>query len=1016
MVRRGRLLSRLAPLRMSRWRIARRCPEQYISAPTARSNTAGALIPTRDDIAPRSVRGQWRPYALSVGLVVAVVLISLALRTWAHDRPPLVLFVLPILISAYVANRAAALCATILAAIATAFLVLPGVPGEGFERPMDLVQWLTLIITGILISALHTVPRIGTGATGGSDAGRSPEQAERALASTERNVRGGFALALLCLCVVGAGSFVSDMRLSEATAAVLHSQQLIASSKALLAASTEAETEERGYVITGDAFYIDPFHRAAEQVEAELGQLRALSANSPPQRQRADVLAPLVAGLLQNLSRIVELRNSAGFEAARSEIADGATRRLHRSIQQQVDAVTDAEIYLLGQRQRSARRSADSNNAVIIGGGVITIAVVAWVLIALRRDFAGRLAAERMMRAAKQELELRVGQRTAELVLSAGELNFEVVARRGAQDKLQLQLQRMYLLQRITRATAERQDLASIYAVVVEAVEKNLPVEFCCVCSHDAADPYVTVISVGPGRAALTGELALKEQCRIAIDGDGLSRCVRGELVYEPDVAQVASSFQQMLTEAGLRSLVAAPLQVEQRVFGVLMCIRRQADSFSSDEREFLRQLTEQVALAAHQTQLYDSLRTAYDNLRRTQNAALLQERLRVLGQMASGVAHDINNAISPVTLYTEALLENEPALSSAARRQIEIIQRAVDAVGQTVGRLRDFSRQRETQLSMLPVDLNELARHVIVLTHARWSDMAQRRGVVIDMRAELAADVPPIMGIETELRDALVNLIFNAVDAMPDGGELVLRTSLIQERASRGGPPAKFVRLEVADTGVGMDEETRRRCIEPFFTTKGERGMGLGLAMVYATMQRHGSDLEIRSAPRRGTRFRFSFPVASAHAMDVATSTPSVLPALNILLVDDDPLVSGAVLETLKREGHQVMTADGGQAGIDAFLSARTQGKAFDVVITDLGMPHVDGQQVSAAVKSAEPSTIVILLTGWGERLLAEGGTPPKVDCMLHKPPTRRALRAALSRCVEQRDSEHRGTPSTPG
>ena len=961
------------------------------------------MTPTRDNLTPRSFRGQWEPYALSVGLVVGVVLISLALKIWANVRPPLVLFVIPILLSAYIANRAAALYATILIALASAYLVLPGSPSEAFEHPMDIVRWLILLLTGILICVLRSAPR-STHELAGVDGSNGPGLADRALASAEWKVRGGFALALACLCVVGSGSLISDARLKDEASRAQHDEAIIDSSKSLLAATTDAETEERGYVITGDASYLELFRRASASVITEAQRLRALSADSPSQRQRADVIAPLVAERLQDLSNVVQLRMNAGFEAARNEIATGPARRLHELIREQVDALTASEVTQLAERQRSAQRLAGTTDALVVGGGALTTAVVGLVLLALRRDFASRRRAERMMRAAQQDLELRVGQRTAELELSAAELSAEVAARRGVQDKLQLQVQRLNVLQQITRATAERQDLASIYAVVVGEVEKNLPVQFCCVCSHDAGDSYITVISVGPERAALTGELALAEQSRIVIDDDGLSRCVRGELVYQPDLAQRSFSLAQMLTEAGLRSLVAAPLQVERRVFGVLICVRRRAGSFSSDECEFLRQLSEQVALAAHQAQLYDSLRTAYDNLRRTQNAALQQERLRVLGQMASGVAHDINNAISPVTLYTEALLEEEPGLSSGARGQLEIIQRAIGAVGQTVARLRDFSRQGETQLSMLPVDLNELTRHVIVLTHARWSDMAQRRGVVIETRADLAPDAPPIMGIETELRDAMVNLVFNAVDAMPDGGQLTLRTSLMRTAALRGGPPARFVCLEVADTGVGMDEETRRRCMEPFFTTKGEGGMGLGLAMVYGTMQRHGSDIEIHSAPGQGSTFRFSFPVASAYAIEAATSPPSALPALDVLVVDDDPLVCEAVYEILRRDGHRVSMADGGQAGIDAFLAARAQGNPFRVVITDLGMPYVDGQQVSAAVRSADPSAILILLTGWGQRI-GEGETPAIVDCVLNKPPTRRALRAALARCLEQRD-----------
>jgi CheY-like chemotaxis protein len=355
------------------------------------------------------------------------------------------------------------------------------------------------------------------------------------------------------------------------------------------------------------------------------------------------------------------------------------------------------------------------------------------------------------------------------------------------------------------------------------------------------------------------------------------------------------------------------------------------------------------------------------------------------------------------VVLYTESLLEKEPDLSPRARSHLETIQRAIDDVAQTVARMREFYRQREPQLMLLPVDMNALVRQIVDLTRARWSDMAQRRGIAIEMRTELAADLPMIVGADNEIREALTNLIFNAVDAMPDGGPLTLRTRVVQDEEIRSQefPTQKFVQLEVIDAGVGMDEETRRRCLEPFFTTKGERGTGLGLAMVYGTIQRHSATIEIDSTVGKGTtmRLNFAIPATPAVGAEVSAAT-SALPPLRILVVDDDPLVLESLRETLTAEGHGVTTADGGQAGIDTFLAARTRGNPFPVVITDLGMPSVDGRKVSSAIKTAAPETLVLLLTGWGQRLVAEGDIPPHVDQVLSKPPKLRALREALARC----------------
>jgi PAS domain S-box-containing protein len=563
-----------------------------------------------------------------------------------------------------------------------------------------------------------------------------------------------------------------------------------------------------------------------------------------------------------------------------------------------------------------------------------------------------------------------------------------------AEQKVRGQLEHLNLLDHITRAIGERLDLKSIFQVVVRSLEDSLPIDFACICLHDPAANALTVTSVGVKSEALAHELTMDEQASIDVDENGLGRCVQGELVYEPDIGEASFPFPQRLARGGLRSLVMAPLRSESRVFGVLVAARRAAGAFGSVECEFLRQLSEHVALAARQAQLYGSLRQAYDDLRQTQQAAMQEERLRALGQMASGIAHDINNTLSPVSLYAESLLETEKNLSERARGYLETIQRAVDDVAETVARMREFYRQREVQLELAPVDVNQLVQQVLDLTRVRWSDMPQQHGVSIQVLTELASGLPKIMGVESEIREALVNLVFNAVDAMTEGGALTLRTRL------HGGPEQAAVVIEVADEGVGMDEETRRRCLEPFFTTKGERGTGLGLAMVFGVAQRHSAELEIDSAPGAGTSMRLVFAVAAAAIAEpgqpaAAHEVPS---RLRLLLVDDDPILLKSLRDALETDGHVIVAAKGGADGIAVFRASLERGERVDAVITDLGMPYVDGRQVAAAVKAASPATPVILLTGWGRRLVADGEIPPHVDRVLSKPPKLREVREALA------------------
>ena len=393
----------------------------------------------------------------------------------------------------------------------------------------------------------------------------------------------------------------------------------------------------------------------------------------------------------------------------------------------------------------------------------------------------------------------------------------------------------------------------------------------------------------------------------------------------------------------------------------------------------------------------------AEERLREAQQGALQQERLRALGQMASGLAHDINNAISPASIYTQSLLESETALSARARGQLETIQRAIDDTAKAVTRMREFCRQREPQLVLAPIHLNAVAQHAIDLTRARWSDMAQHRGADIQLVTRFAADLPDVMGAESEIREALINLVLNAVDAMPAGGTLTLgtRTALGPTAPHADAPPDRVL-VEVTDTGTGMDEDTRRRCLEPFFTTKGELGTGLGLAMVFGVVQRHSAQIDIDTQPGAGTTMRLSF-LASRTGVVAEGRAPALITGVRrrILLVDDDPRVLKTLCDALAADGHDVVAESGGQSALDAFAAALGGGMPFDVVITDLGMPNVDGLKLAAALNAASASTPVIMLTGWGQSVGERGTMPANIRRVLGKPPKLRDLRDAIARAT---------------
>jgi signal transduction histidine kinase/ActR/RegA family two-component response regulator len=561
---------------------------------------------------------------------------------------------------------------------------------------------------------------------------------------------------------------------------------------------------------------------------------------------------------------------------------------------------------------------------------------------------------------------------------------------------LHTQLDRLNLLNTISRAIAERQDLRSIFLVVLQNIETSLGVDAGCVLLPTGSEGKLRVVASRARPDSLPNSWRPHDETQVPESEFGKS--LTTEIHYLPDIASSEHPFLQDAVSTGLRAYVTAPLLAEHNVLGVLVSARRQPNSFSEGEIEFLRQLSGHVALAANQAQLYSNLQSAYEEVRHSQQAVMQQERLKALGQIASGVAHDINNAMSPIALYAEALLEREQNLTPRGREYLVTIQRAIEDVAETVARMREFYRKREPQLVLARVNLNALVTQAVELTRPRWSDMTQERGIVVTLQTHLTADLPDIMGAESEIRDALTNLIFNAVDAMQEGGSLTIATRVVTDQPA-SPESGRHVYLEVSDTGAGMDEETRRRCLEPFFTTKGERGTGLGLAMVFGMIQRHSAEIEIDSVPAKGSTVRLIFAPAEAAAVAM-TSAPAARQGrpLKLLIIDDDPLVIESLQSVLVNEGNAVAAANGGQQGIDMFAASVAGNTPFEAVITDLGMPYIDGRKVALAVKAASPITPVILLTGWGQRLRSDNEIPDGVDRVLSKPPKLRELRAVLA------------------
>ena len=372
--------------------------------------------------------------------------------------------------------------------------------------------------------------------------------------------------------------------------------------------------------------------------------------------------------------------------------------------------------------------------------------------------------------------------------------------------------------------------------------------------------------------------------------------------------------------------------------------------------------------------------------LKTTQRQVLQQERLRAMGQMASGIAHDFNNTLAPIMGFSEILLgrapEDDPERTAHFLR---LIHTAAHDAAAVVRRLRELYRDRDDSTGVGPVDLARCIDEVVALTRPRWKNQAQASGITftIDIDAEPGL---LIVGDTADIREMLTNLVLNAVDAMPKGGTIRISTRADADRA----------RLEISDSGTGMTEDVRRRCMEPFFSTKGQHGSGLGLSLVRGTVERNGGTCVIESAFGRGTTFIAWLPLTGRAGETAGDSADSGLPPLHILIVDDEPLVREAVTGQLTLQGHIVDSVANGSDALGRLLSG-----AFDVVITDRAMPGMSGDELAATINRLAPDTPVIMLTGFGDLMAARGERPDGVRVVLAKPATGEALKRALTEVV---------------
>jgi PAS domain S-box-containing protein len=384
------------------------------------------------------------------------------------------------------------------------------------------------------------------------------------------------------------------------------------------------------------------------------------------------------------------------------------------------------------------------------------------------------------------------------------------------------------------------------------------------------------------------------------------------------------------------------------------------------------------------------SLNEALEDLKEIKKDVIQRERLHALGQMASGIAHDFNNLLAPILGFSELLIGTPQYLSDSdkALNYLNKIKDSAQNAAAVVSRLREFYRAQNDDEKTSSLDLSQLIEDSLKLTEYHWHNQAEASGVTIHISKDIQP-CPPILGNGADLKQALANIILNSVDAMPEGGEISIRSSL----------NGSWACIEISDSGSGMIEKTQELCMEPFFTTKGTAGTGLGLSVVFGIIQRHKGRIEIDSVPEKGTKITINLPIHhSTEEKNSSSYIASDIDPLRVILVDDEVLLLEVVSEYLMSQGHQVKQFSDPHKALEEIYKS-----PYDLVITDRAMPGMTGDHLAKSIKEYLPEIPIIMLTGFGDIMKQTGDIPQNVDRLLSKPASFQLLKETIGKVMNE-------------
>ena len=532
----------------------------------------------------------------------------------------------------------------------------------------------------------------------------------------------------------------------------------------------------------------------------------------------------------------------------------------------------------------------------------------------------------------------------------------------------QMQAADFALVHDIASIMASSLDISEVYERFADEFKKLISFERILIAEIDVAENSATHTFV-----STTDELRMDAVDPLPLAGSGIEWVVNNRRINVEDDLSRSREFSrdENLADRGVKSVMRVPVIARSGLIAVLSLSSSRAGAFGLRDQEIAEHVARQIAPAFENARLYEEVQEALESLRSAQEQLVRVERLRAMGELANGVAHDFNNALASILGQAQLLIKRVSDESHLKSLQM-IEQSALDSA-RLVGRILDFARF-ETDTAYRAVDVNRIVEDSVALTRHKWRDEAQSSGRSIRVETRLG-EVPPASGSYAELREMMIDLIVNAYEAIADDGSIEVATRSDDDR----------VHVSVTDTGVGMSAEASAKIFEPFVSTKGRGGTGLGMSVTFGVISRHNGTIDVESQEGQGTTVHVSLPRALEFEEPAAINAPMTMEtgtSARILVVEDEPLIRETMADVLSQGGHRVTLASEGEEGLRLFKQDE-----HDIVFTDLSMPGLSGWQVAAEIKRHRSDVPVVIVTGWGVLIDDSEIEASGVDGVLAKP-----------------------------